>query len=223
MVQRIAIAEQEKDDVFADNIRFPEHVLKASVSNPGLLTTAGENARPPPLTVNNGRRASTLPFRSNPFMSSTVKRPSPTPSVKRHKVEKMIKEHGSPPHIRVTAGGRIVPTDMTPLGSPRFSFTSLHRPVGTANFHLPRNVSNPVRSATSLPNGYVSYTQDGQLCQHVDGKWLPVPIALNGSLGFHMTSPNWPFPPIGVTPVPHLGMINGALAAVIRAHCPYSV
>lgn len=47
----------------------------------------------------------------------TYKRPSPSPSVKRGKAERLLKEHGSPPGLRVTAGGRIVPGDLPPLGA----------------------------------------------------------------------------------------------------------
>ncbi|KAF3000299.1 meiotic recombination [Curvularia kusanoi] len=47
----------------------------------------------------------------------TLKRPSPSPSVKRGKAEQLLKEHGSPPGLRVTAGGRIVPGDLPPLGT----------------------------------------------------------------------------------------------------------
>lgn len=53
--------------------------------------------------------------------SAAQKRPSPSPSIKRGKAEKLLKEHGSPPGMRVTAGGRIVPSDLPPLGTSRFS------------------------------------------------------------------------------------------------------
>lgn len=50
-------------------------------------------------------------------LTAAYKRPSPSPSVKRGKAEKLLKEHGSPPGLRVTAGGRIVPGDLPPLGA----------------------------------------------------------------------------------------------------------
>ena len=50
-------------------------------------------------------------------LTTTYKRPSPSPSVKRGKAERLLKEHGSPPGLRVTAGGRIVPGDLPPLGA----------------------------------------------------------------------------------------------------------
>lgn len=54
-------------------------------------------------------------------------RPSPSPSVKRGKAERLLKEHGSPPGLRVTAGGRIVPGDLPPLGArPSFNIYNSH-------------------------------------------------------------------------------------------------
>lgn len=55
------------------------------------------------------------------------KRPSPSPSVKRGKAERLLKEHGSPPGLRVTAGGRIVPGDLPLLGArPSFNIYTPH-------------------------------------------------------------------------------------------------
>ena len=43
-------------------------------------------------------------------------RASPTESIKKkNKAESILKQHGSPPGLRVTAGGRIVPSDQSPL------------------------------------------------------------------------------------------------------------
>ncbi|PSN73193.1 hypothetical protein BS50DRAFT_542624 [Corynespora cassiicola Philippines] len=36
------------------------------------------------------------------------------------KAERLLKEHGSPPGMRVTAGGRVVPSDLPPLATARF-------------------------------------------------------------------------------------------------------
>ncbi|KAL5116737.1 hypothetical protein ACEQ8H_005349 [Pleosporales sp. CAS-2024a] len=57
------------------------------------------------------------------------KKPSPTPSIKRGKAEKLLKEHGSPPGIRVTAGGRIVPSDLPSLGTSRYP-DNIFKPSG---------------------------------------------------------------------------------------------
>jgi hypothetical protein len=52
---------------------------------------------------------------------ANTKKPSPTPSIKRGKAERLLKEHGSPPGMRVTAGGRVVPSDLQPLSSARYT------------------------------------------------------------------------------------------------------
>ncbi|KAF2706671.1 hypothetical protein K504DRAFT_385531, partial [Pleomassaria siparia CBS 279.74] len=65
------------------------------------------------------------------------KKPSPSPSIKRGKAERLLKEHGSPPGMRVTAGGRVVPSDLPPLSSARFGNNNLKpqslRSVGSGN------------------------------------------------------------------------------------------
>lgn len=79
------------------------------------------------------------------------KRPSPTPSIKRGKAEKLLKEHGSPPGLRVTAGGRIVPSDLQPLGTSRYGDTT-YRPqpplrVAPGNIMQTRTQSNDNNTA----------------------------------------------------------------------------
>jgi hypothetical protein len=56
--------------------------------------------------------------------SVSHKRPSPSPSFKRGKAEKLLKEHGSPPGLRVTAGGRVVPGDLLHLNSARSGYNA---------------------------------------------------------------------------------------------------
>jgi hypothetical protein len=93
---------------FEANTSYAEHVLRPSASASANLTSrsSGRSLRPPvaqPLAL-----------------AAPQKRPSPTPSFKRGKAEKLLKEHGSPPGMRVTAGGRIVPSDLPLLGTSRF-------------------------------------------------------------------------------------------------------
>ncbi|KAF2472186.1 uncharacterized protein BDR25DRAFT_342172 [Lindgomyces ingoldianus] len=66
-------------------------------------------------------KASRLSMTPGVASAAAGKKPSPSPSVKRGKAEKLLKEHGSPPGMRVTAGGRVVPSDLPPLGSARFA------------------------------------------------------------------------------------------------------
>jgi hypothetical protein len=199
---------------------FIEHVLKSSVSNP-VLSSTGENTRPLPNGINgmNGvSRIGPLPMRSTPFLTTAIKRPSPTPSIKRHKAEKLLQEHGSPPNVRVTAGGRIVPTDFTPLGSPRYAFAQVQRPYdriqAPVGFHVPhRNSSNLTghHSVPAMPNGYVAYDHEGRVIQQVDGKWLLVPFNPNGGMALYMPPPNWPFPPVG-------GPVGGPITEPTATH-----
>ena len=85
-----------------------EHVLRPSVSHGQLATSAPESTE------------QLVGSENAPVVAHVTgrKKPSPTPSVQQRKAEKLIKEHGSPPGIRVTAGGRIVQTMFTPTGSP---------------------------------------------------------------------------------------------------------
>jgi len=193
---------------------YTEHVLKPSVSNPGLSSTGEHVLRPSTNIVNLARAPAPR------GMFSAVKRPSPTPSVKRNKVEALIKEHGSPPNLRVTAGGRIVPNDFTPLGSPRFSYVPVHRAhVPSKVFAGNRNAPFPGFEPPALPNGFVGYNNFGELCQYIDGNIVPVrPGAhANSPPAFFMPPPNWPFPqlpqlnPMGANVG---GMMNGIHPAV---------
>jgi hypothetical protein len=85
-----------------------EHVLRPSVSHGQLATS-------PPESTKQLAGSENAPVVA---LMTDRKKPSPTPSVQQRKAEKLIKEHGSPPGIRVTAGGRIVQTMFTPTGSP---------------------------------------------------------------------------------------------------------
>lgn len=121
--------------------------------------------------------------------SAAAKRPSPSPSVKKAKVERLIKEHGSPPGRRVTAGGRIVPTD--------FSFAN------SSHYYAPWMQSQPFHAAhpfggnavnlSDLPNGLVGYNLSQKLCQIVDGQFREIK---DGNL--YMAAPNLPFPIVSV-------------------------
>ncbi|KAL1599712.1 meiotic recombination [Paraconiothyrium brasiliense] len=91
---------------FADEEVIKEHVLRPSAS--ATLAAASSNK---------SLRSSATPALAP---AAPVKKPSPSPSIKRGKAERLLKEHGSPPGMRVTAGGRIVPSDQPPVLNPRF-------------------------------------------------------------------------------------------------------
>ncbi|PVI08417.1 hypothetical protein DM02DRAFT_665765 [Periconia macrospinosa] len=93
-------------DKFADEEVIKEHVLRPSASAT-LASAASEK----------DLRASLTPALTP---AAPDKKPSPSPSIKRGKAERLLKEHGSPPGMRVTAGGRIVPSDLPPLNNVRY-------------------------------------------------------------------------------------------------------
>ncbi|KAF2002888.1 hypothetical protein P154DRAFT_125690 [Amniculicola lignicola CBS 123094] len=105
-------------DKFADEEAIKEHVLRPSVS----ANVVGSVIEKPP-------RSSILPGVPGVPTLVASKKPSPSPSIKRGKAERLLKEHGSPPGMRVTAGGRVVPSDLPPLSTSRFGVNN-YKPQG---------------------------------------------------------------------------------------------
>jgi len=167
---------------------------------------------------------------------------SPTPSIKRGKAAELLKQHGSPPGIRVTAGGRIVP-NMTspPILGPRFdqnnpwknenpNYNHFGRPGGYSQ-HMP---ANPFKGL----NGYVVDMGNGNLCQIVDGELRPVQPQPDGMLGLYMPAPNLPVqnpvvqfpyqfgPPLGyqafASATPGFPLANGSAPSSDNATSPTS-
>ncbi|KAI4695640.1 hypothetical protein J4E81_005966 [Alternaria sp. BMP 2799] len=112
---------------FPDEDVIREHVLRPSASASANLPSRASN------------RSLRVPTPANLVPFGPHKRPSPTPSIKRGKAEKLLKEHGSPPGIRVTAGGRIVPSDLPPLGTSRYG-DATYRPPQPSLRVAPGNV-----------------------------------------------------------------------------------
>jgi hypothetical protein len=106
-------ADPEHDSTPYSTDRELEHVLRPSASLTFSTEASASRLEPQP-TI------STIPDTAAGLLNpnQTSKKTSPTPSVKRGKAERLLKEHGSPPGLRVTAGGRIVPASFTPLASP---------------------------------------------------------------------------------------------------------
>jgi hypothetical protein len=119
-----------------------------------------------------------------------LKKPSPSPSVKRDKAEKLLKEHGSPPGVRVTAGGRIVPADCNltvPISSSNQSQLHPHRrphasysSFKSSDPSLHSTWLNPFSQlpinsySVNLPDGYVFLAPDGRLHQCVNRISFPL-------------------------------------------------
>ncbi|KAF2855986.1 hypothetical protein T440DRAFT_485148 [Plenodomus tracheiphilus IPT5] len=121
-------------DKFADEDVIKEHVLRPSASaSANLACRASNRSLRPQAAVGSAQAA-------------PVKKPSPSPSFKRGKAEKLLKEHGSPPGLRVTAGGRIVPSDLPPLGTSQYGDTTYHS-------HFLRAASGNVMPTNQHSNG----------------------------------------------------------------------
>jgi hypothetical protein len=182
-----------------DDPKFLEHVIKKTPSGENVNISL-ENLRPTPTATDgpiHGNLAMAQTYRvrqahAQAATCSTVKRPSPTPSVKRSKAERLLEEHGSPPHVRVTAGGRIVPNDLPQLGSPRVPFTPVFRSNGPCR--IPLALPNGASNGPQLPNGYLGFNGYGKLIQWFDGRWHDVPSDAYGQPMYQMPPPNVPFP-----------------------------
>ncbi|KAF7193273.1 hypothetical protein HII31_05367 [Pseudocercospora fuligena] len=135
-------------------------------------------------------------------------RPSPTPSLKKKKVEELVKAHGSPQHMRVTAGGRIVPSDQSPLCHPRFGYSAIKANGGLIKFapnHRPGDQLQEWEPTTQ--DGSVGQDKQGQLYQIVNGTVLRL-REQDGALQLYMPATNLDImraPAVGMAPVqrPH--------------------
>ncbi|KER00786.1 hypothetical protein AUEXF2481DRAFT_35034 [Aureobasidium subglaciale EXF-2481] len=126
-----------------------------------------------------------------PVLAANRYRPSPTPSLKKRKAEQILKDHGSPPGLRVTAGGRIVPSDQSPLCSPRYGYSAIKKNGMLIKFgpNFPAPPGGIPMQRMGLPNGFVAQDPDGRLCQMVDGKFLPVDD-VDGIPQLYIAAPN---------------------------------
>lgn len=115
-------------------------------------------------------------------------RRSPTPSLKRKKVEAIVRAHGSPTHVRVTAGGRIVPSEQSPLCHPRYGYSAIKTNGGLVKF-APNHPMGKSQWTQATQNGFVAQDADGRLCQIVDGTILPLK-EIDGALQLYMPAPN---------------------------------
>ncbi|KAF2719069.1 hypothetical protein K431DRAFT_321991 [Polychaeton citri CBS 116435] len=123
---------------------------------------------------------------------SHLYRRSPTPSLRRKRAEAIVKAHGSPTHIRVTAGGRIVPKDQSPLCFPRFGYSAVKVNNGLIKFapnHPTGKVQQWAQATMATTDGMLAQDPQGTLCQIVKGQILPL-IEIDGTLRLHMPAPN---------------------------------
>jgi hypothetical protein len=116
-------------------------------------------------------------------------RTSPTPSIRKSKIEALVKHHGSPQHVRVTAGGRIVPSEQSPLCHPRFGYSAI-KSNGILIKVAPTQVGKaPLQWIAATQEGYVAQDSAGRFCQIVNGMIMPLNEE-NGEVRLHVDAPN---------------------------------
>lgn len=115
-------------------------------------------------------------------------RTSPTPSIRKSRIEALVKDHGSPQHVRVTAGGRIVPSELSPLCHPRFGYSAI-KSNGTLIKVAPNHVGKTQQWISTTQDGYVAQDESGRLCQIVGGMILPLNEE-NGAVHLYVPAPN---------------------------------
>jgi len=110
--------------------------------------------------------------------------------LKKRKAEQILEQHGSPPDLRVTAGGRIVPYNQSPLCSPRYGYSAIQKNGGLIKLAPGYPPPKTFQSfAKLLDNGFVAQEPSGRLCQLVDGRFLPV-HEVNGIPQLYIAAPN---------------------------------
>ncbi|KAF2189715.1 hypothetical protein K469DRAFT_723637 [Zopfia rhizophila CBS 207.26] len=156
-------------DKFADGDVIKEHVLRPSASA-CLIGARSENVS----------RSSIKPGAGTAIAN---KKPSPSPSIKRGKAEKLLKEHGSPPGMRVTAGGRVVPSDLTPLGSACFNGNNF-KSQGPRGVILSNGMSTPSFSdLNKVPSQGVQFIS-GQAYVCIGNQMIPLQSGEGISQGY---------------------------------------
>ncbi|KAM0713298.1 hypothetical protein Q7P35_000750 [Cladosporium inversicolor] len=166
---------------FAPNKFNDENLAVFSDANQDLPPPVIASSKPQVLgeIVNNGQAARSGSWRL---------RTSPTPSIRKSKIEALVKHHGSPQHVRVTAGGRIVPSEQSPLCHPRFGYSAI-KSNGTLIKVAPNHVGKTQQWISTTQDGYVAQDESGHLCQIVNGMILPLNEE-NGAVRLYVPAPN---------------------------------
>ncbi|KAI5362666.1 hypothetical protein Slin14017_G063470 [Septoria linicola] len=120
---------------------------------------------------------------------------SPTPSLKKAAVETLVKSHGSPSHVRVTAGGRIVPSEQSPLCQPRYGYSAMQTNGGLIKFAPNQRYNGRADDLVQATphDGQIVQDMSGNFHQVVGGKLLPLPIDRDGATMLHCHAPNLNF------------------------------
>ena len=169
-----------------------EHVLRSisgessrTVTRPqrssSAVTNSHEGFEPPPNDdfILRGGRTSIRSGRGSRF--------SPTPSIRRGKIAALLREHASPPGVRVTAGGRLVPDGTSPLTSPRSGHFGKHDQYPHVPHLAPDSV--PSNSALKFLDGMIVNIGGTEIAQIVNGQLIHVGYT-NSPLNLQMPPTN---------------------------------
>ncbi|KAK3677843.1 hypothetical protein LTR78_001938 [Recurvomyces mirabilis] len=194
-------AELIKEHVLRGSRSFAARSWKSRASVPSLRVPSNNENRSTNVS-DNGRPAALYIPRAVPILGEIVGNnqilrppflgykpgPSPTPSLRKKKIESLVKAHGSPDHVRVTAGGRIVPSEQSPLCHPRYGYSAIKTNGGLIKF-APNLSSGKATWTQATQNGFVAQDVNGRLCQIVDGTILPLHETEAG-LQLYIPAPN---------------------------------
>ncbi|KAM0717113.1 hypothetical protein Q7P37_006965 [Cladosporium fusiforme] len=162
---------------------------KHNDENIAVYADASQDQPPPPVIATSkphilGEIANNaLPSRSGHWRLRT----SPTPSIRKTKIEALVKHHGSPQHVRVTAGGRIVPSEQSPLCHPRFGYSAIKS--NGALIKVAPNHGAKTQWESTTQDGFVAQDVNGRLCQIVNGMVMPLNEE-NGAVRLYIPAPN---------------------------------
>lgn len=180
------------------SLRVPSntsHNENSSVSSHDAFLPPAPNAPQPPQVLSenlpNGQVVLFRPGRS------------PTPSLKRAAVEALKQNHGSPNHVRVTAGGRIVTAEQSPLCQPRYGYSAIKINGSLIKFAPNQRFSN--RPGETEPatdqQGQIVEDEYGNHFQIVGNKILPLHVRADGFMELHMAAGNLTVPRSHMPPV----------------------
>ena len=138
---------------------------------------------------------------------------SPTPSLKRAAVEALKQNHGSPNHVRVTAGGRIVDAAQSPLCQPRYGYSAIQ--VNGSLIKFAPNQRFGQRQGETEPavhqQGQIVEDEFGNRYQIVGNKILPLHVRADGFMETYIAASNVSAPSAHMPPAHASGPAIGPI------------
>lgn len=171
----------------APSVHFPPN--KLNDENIAVFVDATQEPPPPVVAISKPQVLGEIANNGQASRSGHWRlRTSPTPSIRKSRIQALVKDHGSPQHVRVTAGGRIVPSEQSPLCHPRFGYSAI-KSNGTLIKVAPNHVGKTQQWISATQDGYVAQDESGRLCQIVNGMIMPLNEE-NGAVRLYVPAPN---------------------------------